>query len=440
MSRHWRADCQGFHRRDLLKLGVVGIFGLSLPQLLRLQALAGNQPRKADGVIFIWLAGGPSTIDMWDPRPEAPSEIRGEFKSIATRLPGVQFSEHLPRTAAIADKLTVIRSLAHSIAAHGPGTLYMTTGNKPTPTLQYPAYGSLCARLLPVDQGLPAYVSFGDFRNGLARQSGYLGPAYNPFLVEGSGGGKGRAATFRVRGINLPKDFSLADLEDREKLAQAFDASFRALDQASDLARGLDAFQRQALDILRSDKTRLALDLNREPDRLRERYGLEGFGQGVLAARRLIEAGVRFVTVSLGGWDTHQKNFETLSKRLLPQVDAALSALIADLDERGLLQRTVVYCAGEFGRTPRINKNAGRDHWARSMAVVLAGGGFQRGMVYGSTDPLGMAPASSPCSPDDVAATLFHCLGIDPHQELLTPGARPVQLFREGQVLSKVLI
>src|SRR5262249_36586053 len=210
-------------------------------------------------------------------------------------------------------------------------------------------------------------------------------------------------------------------------------------DRSADLVEGFDAFHRQALEILRSDKTKKAFDLAQEKQELRDRYGSNPFGQGALAARRLVEAGVRFVTLTLGGWGTPGKNFEALSKRLLPQLDQTLSALIGDLSDRGMLDRTVVYCAGEFGRTPKINKNAGRDHWARSMAVVLAGGGFKAGYAHGTTDAQGMAPASEPCTPDDVSATIFQNLGIDPHTELTTPTGRPVQLFREGKVVEKLL-
>jgi uncharacterized protein (DUF1501 family) len=243
----------------------------------------------------------------------------------------------------------------------------------------------------------------------------------------------------RVRGLSLPNGFGLKELENRDQLLQGFDRGFRSLDHASDLVDGLDAFHKQALEILYSDKTKNAFAQEREPQPLRERYGLTGFGQGALAARRLVEAGVRFVTLSLGGWDTHGGNFTTLSKNLLPQLDQTLSTLIDDLATRGMLDETVVYCAGEFGRTPKVNKNAGRDHWARSMAVVLAGGGFRHGYVHGSTDAQGMAPAVDPCTPDDLSATLFHCLGIDPHQELMTPTGRPIQLFREGNVVEKLL-
>jgi uncharacterized protein (DUF1501 family) len=442
MTRKW-TDCEGFHRRDFLRIGAAGLFGLSLPELLRLEARAKtDKDRKANAVILVWLAGGPATIDMWDLKPEAPEGIRGEFKPIDGKLEGCRISEHLPKMAELTDKTTIVRSLFHTIPNHGPGTVWMTTGNKPTPALQYPALGSVATKLLPAERGVPPYVTFSELRNGAAGQAGYLGTAYNPFAVEGAPGdtkGKGAAATLRVRGITLPTGFTLEELENRDKLLQGFDKKFEELDKASDLAEGLDTFHKQALEILRSDRTKKAFDLGKESQTLRDRYGANQFGQGCLAARKLVQAGVRFVTISLGGWDTHSGNFNSLKTRLLPQVDQTLSALIEDLDNQGMLDKTIVYCAGEFGRTPKVNQRAGRDHWARSMAVVLAGGGFKRGYVHGTTDAQGMAPASEPCTPDDVASTVFHNLGIDPHAELQTPTGRPVQLFREGKVIEKLL-
>lgn len=442
MSWRSRTDCEGFYRRDFLKIGTAGLLGLGLPELLQLEAQAAKdekqgRKKKADSVIMVWLAGGPATIDMWDLKPNAPEGIRGDFKPMHTRAGGIQISEHLPKMADVTDRVSIVRSLNHTIPSHGPATVFMTTGNKPTPALQYPAMGSLAMRLLKVDKGVPAYVSFNELRNGAAGLAGYLGTGYNPFTVEGAGNGK--APNLRVRGISLPTGFSLEDLENRDKLLKGFDKGLKQMDKSADAADGLDAFHKQALDILRSDKTRKAFNLAEEPQSLRERYGQTPFGQGVLAARRLVQAGVRFVTISLGGWDTHQKNFESLSKRLLPQLDQTLATLIDDLSQRGILDKTIVYCAGEFGRTPKVNKNSGRDHWARSMAAVLAGGGFRMGYTHGTTDAQGMAPATDACTPDDLAATVFHCLGVDPHQELQTPTGRPVQLFREGKVVEKLL-
>jgi uncharacterized protein (DUF1501 family) len=443
-------DCEGFSRRDFIKVGSAGLLGLTLPQVLKLESQARAEPaasrpnRRANSVIMIWLSGGPATIDMWDLRPNAPENIRGEFREINTAADGIRVCEHLPQMARVMDRCTIVRSLAHTIPSHGPATVFMTTGNRPTPALQYPALGSLVTRLIPAAPGVPPYVTFQELRNGSAGQAGYLGTAYNPFIVEGAPAQQGRAnaptaANLQVRGITLPSGFTLEQLENRDRLLRNFDASFENIDRDADLAGGLDAFHRQALEILRSDKTRNAFNLHQESTSLRQRYGMTPFGQGALAARRLIEAGVRFTTVSLGGWDTHGQNFNALRARLLPQLDQVLASLIQDLDDRGMLENTIVYCAGEFGRTPRVNNNAGRDHWARSMAVVLAGGGFRRGYAHGTTDVNGMAPANDPCTPDDVASTIFQQLGVDPHSELQTPTGRPVQLFREGRAIPRLI-
>lgn len=441
-----RTDCEGFHRRDFMQVGSAGLLGLSLPGLLAAEARAKDQgsiaPPKAKSVILVWLAGGPATIDMWDNKPDAPEGIRGEFKSIPTNVTGVHFAETLPKMAGVADKVSVIRSLYHTIPSHGPATVFMTTGNKPTAALQYPAMGSLAAKLLKTEKGIPPYVTFIDMRNGSAGGAGYLGTGYNPFTVEGGAGGRNNrnaSAAFRLRGITLPNGFSLEDLSKRDQLLRTFDDKFRTIDENNELVDGLDTFHRQALDILRSNKTKKAFNLDEEPASLREKYGTGSIGPAALAARRLVEAGVRFVTLGFGGWDTHQRTFESHKTRLMPNLDTALAALIADLDSRGMLDSTIVMCAGEFGRTPKINKNAGRDHWARSMASVVAGGGFQRGFVLGSTDASGMAPDVDPVTPDDVSATIFNQLGIRPDLELETPTGRPMQLFREGKIVEKLI-
>jgi len=446
MSTLHRTDCEGYHRRDFLSVGSAGLLGLTLPGILAAEAKAAGKKddslpkKKAKSVILVWLAGGPATIDMWDNKPEAPEGIRGEFKSIDTTVSGIQFAETLPKMAKVADKISVVRSLYHTIPSHGPASVFMTTGNKPSAALQYPAQGSLCAKLLQTEIGVPPYITFGDVRNGQAGLAGYLGTGYNPFVSEGGANGKGGGASFRVRGVSLDGKFTLEELEKRDALLKKFDNGFKTIDKNSELVDGLDTFHKQALEILRSDKTKKAFDLTLEKQSTREAYGATPLGQGALAARRLIEAGVRYATVSLGGWDTHGQTFQAHKTRLMPPLDQTLSALIADLDERGLLESTIVMCAGEFGRTPKINKNSGRDHWARSMACVLAGGGFKRGYAHGTTDASGMAPATEPVTPDDVASTIFQQLGIDPHQELQTPTGRPVQLFREGRVIEKLIV
>jgi hypothetical protein len=413
-------------RRHFLRVGSAGLFGLTLADLLRADATPSRKA-KATGVIQIWLGGGPATIDMWDLKPNAPVNVRGEFRPIPTRASGVQICEHLPKTAGVMDRCALVRSLSHEITAHGPGSVYMATGHVPSAALEYPALGALAARMLPASGAMPPYVVFNTAKTaGYPGGAGYLGSAFGPFEVEGT--------TTRVDGLGLPDGFTPKQLADRKKLRDQFDARFKALDDA-DVPAGLDRFQQQAVDILRSDKTRDAFDSSKEPAKVRDEYGKSPFGQSVLTARRLIEAGARFVTVGLGGWDTHAGNFQTLRGQLLPQVDSAIAALISDLDSRGLLDRTIVYCAGEFGRTPRVNGQAGRDHWARAMAVFLAGGGIRKGFVLGGTDANGMVPAGDPCTPADVAATVFQQLGVEPSRELKTPSGRPMLAFREGKVL-----
>jgi len=447
MADLFNRDCEGFHRRNFLQIGAAGALGLTLPGILASEAKAAKEKdggsaskTKAKSVILVWLAGGPATIDMWDNKPDAPEGIRGEFKNIKTKADGIEFAETLPKMAEVADKVTVVRSLYHTVPSHGPATVWMTTGNKPTAALQYPALGSVSAKLLSVEKGIPPFVTFIDLRGGQAGTSGFLGTGYNPFLVEGAGGGKGgAAANFRLRGISLPNNLSLDDLDKKDKLLKTFDDGFRKIDQNSDLADGLDTFHQQALDILRSDKTKKAFDLASEPQKVRDSYGTGPLAASGLAARRLVQAGVRFVTIGMGGWDTHQKTFEAHKQRLMPGLDSGLAALIADLDANGLLDSTIVMCAGEFGRTPKVNKNAGRDHWARSMACVLAGGGFKKGFAYGATDKEGMAPDRDGCTPDDIAATIFTQLGIPHTTELQTPTGRPITLFREGKVVEKIV-
>lgn len=433
-----RTDCEGFHRRDFLRVGAAGIFGPGLADALKATALAGDSSGErppATSVIQVWLSGGPSTIDMWDPKPEAPEEIRGEFRPIATAAPGVSIGEHMPGLAKVMGRCALIRSLGHTISAHGPGTVYMATGNRPSAALDYPTLGALAAKLLPSRPGMPPHVTFAALGEGTAGAGvGYLGPEYGPFEVEGDPG----RGTLRAQGVSLPDGVSLRDLEDRDALRSRLDAGLRALD-STDVMAGLDGFHRQAAEILRSDRVRAALDLGRERDSLRDDYGRTSLGQGALAARRLIEAGARFVTLGVGGWDTHANNFGALRDRLLPPLDRALSALIRDLDARGLLDETIVVCAGEFGRTPRVNGTAGRDHWSRSMAALLAGGGFRGGSAYGATDARGMAPSADACSPDDLAATIFRRLGVDPRHEVTSTGGRPIPIFREGRCLAPLL-
>jgi len=432
-SGHTLPSC---NRRGFLKVGTASLVGLSLAEVLRQEARAGTKPASAaNGVILVWLGGGPATIDMWDLKPDAPDTIRGDFRPIATKIPGIQISEHLPKTASVMDRCTLIRSLQHGIPAHGPAAVHMATGHLPSPSVEYPSLGALAAKVMPAAPGVPPYVAFAAARgSGFPGGAGYLGLSCNPFEVADNADSD-RVA---VDGIALPSGFTLEQLDDRRQLRDVIEKRFRTLDSL-DVPASLDRFQQQALDILRSDRTRKAFDLDQEKAATREAYGPSPFGRSVLAARRLIEAGCRFVTVGLGGWDTHAANFTTLRTRLLPPLDRALAALVEDLDRRGLLESTIVYGAGEFARTPRVNGQAGRDHWSRAMSVFLAGGGMRRGHVHGKTDAYGDSPTAGNCTPADVSATLFRALGVNPHSDLVMPSGRTAPMFRDGKVIEELL-
>jgi hypothetical protein len=422
-------------RRDFLQVGTAALFGLSFSDLLAAKAIGDDAPgaaAPARNCIFVWLAGGPATIDMWDMKPAAPQGVRGEFRPIATTVPGLAVCEYLPEMANVMDRCALVRSVAHNLAEHGPGTELVVTGHLPTAALAYPSLGSMASKLLRERPGVPKYMTLGETAPG---GSGFLGASASPFHIRPADL-TGRERT--TVPVELPEGFSLDDLARRESLLARLDSQFAALDRAP-LARELSSFQRQALDILRSNKTRQALNLQAEPEATRTRYGRGWAGQALLAARRLVEAGVGFVTASIGGWDTHQDNFGQLRNRLLPQLDHALSALIADLDERGLLGETLVYCAGEFGRTPFVNGQAGRDHWARAMSVLLAGGNLPRGHLHGATDERGMEPTDEPCSPADINATLLSLLGVSTDTMFMTSAGRPISAFGDGVAIAQLV-
>jgi hypothetical protein len=397
-------------------------------------------------VILVFLDGGPSTIDMWDMKPGAPAEVRGEFRPVATAVLGVRVCEHLPRLAKVTDRVTLVRSLHHVIPDHFAGARYVLSGRLPSRAADPPALGSLAAALLPPAPGAPpALVLSVKYDAGLSQASGpgRLGAAFGALRLDlGAGFEK-----IRLEGVSLPDGLPLSELEDRERLRRRLDRSFAALDR-SGLPAQLDRFQQQALDVLRSDKVRRALDTSSEPAGVRKAYGLSdtglpagdspGLARALLAARRLIEAGVRFVTVgAAGNWDTHRNQFPRMRTELLPTLDRGLPALIADLDQRGLLAETIVYCVGEFGRTPRVDAQGGRDHYPQAMSALLAGGGFPRGHVHGATDWRGTAPSEGACTPADIAATVFHLLGFPPAHRLAT--LRDSTIFPEGRVLTGLL-
>jgi hypothetical protein len=421
-------------RRDFLQVGTAALFGISFSDLLAAKTIDDEAPGAAPAArncIFVWLAGGPATIDMWDMKPAAPRNIRGEFRPIASAVPGLSVCEHLPEMAKVMDRCALVRSVAHNLAEHGPGTELVVTGHLPTTALSYPSLGSMASKLLTERAGVPKYMTLGDASPG---GSGFLGATASPFHIRPVDlAGRERTTV----PVELPEGFSLDDLARRESLLARLDNQFAALDRAP-LVKELSSFQRQALDILRSNKTRQALNLQAESEATRSRYGGGWAGQALLAARRLVEAGVGFVTASIGGWDTHGDNFGQLRNRLLPQLDRALSALIADLDERGLLGETLVYCSGEFGRTPFVNGQAGRDHWARAMSVLLAGGNLPRGYAHGATDERGMEPIDEPCSPADINATLLSLLGVPADATFTTSAGRPIAAFGDGVPIAEL--
>jgi uncharacterized protein (DUF1501 family) len=419
---------QKLGRRTFLRVGTVA--GLSLAGALRCSAGANAAPRpRAKNVIMIFLTGGPATIDMWDMKPDAPAGIRGEFRPRETAVIGVQICEQMPRLAAAMQHATLVRSVSHTIAEHTQGVEYVMTGNRPTPAVEFASLGSLAAHLLENSSGVPAYMTLGAVGSSGA---GDLGAALNPFVIAAAGG---REQGERSDQLGLPEGFSVSDLDRRQQVLARLDQRMRVLE--TELPQQLDRFQQQALDILRSDKINQAMDTSH--DSASDQYGASLLGRNVLAARRLIEAGGRFVTVGFGDWDTHANNFARLNTTLLPELDRALSALLTDLDQRGLLSETIVYCTGEFGRTPGINSAAGRDHWARSMTALVAGGGFLRGIAYGATDSEAAEPIADACTPDDLSATIFHQLGFAPERQVEMRSGRPLALFREGRVLKGLI-
>jgi hypothetical protein len=418
-------------RRRFLQVGACSALGVGLTDVLRARAGGALQRPRAAGVILVWLDGGPATIDMWDPKPEAGESIRGEFRTISTSLPGVAFSEHMARSARMLDRCVLVRSLHHNIPDHVPGAQYVVTGNKPSASLEHPSVGSLAAHLLTGSRGMPPYFTMGATPNAGA---GFLGPAFNPFPVQV----EGPQATVNLDGVMLPEGFTTESLTARRELLSAFDRSFRRDHTAVDIEATLSRFQLDAYDILTSNRIAKAFDLAGEAEAVQENYGRSEVGRHALTARRLIEAGARFVTVGVPGWDTHTSNFAAL-RGLLPPVDQAVAALVADLDQRGMLDETLVVCGGEFGRTPVVNGAAGRDHWSRAMSVLLAGGGLRRGYVHGATDEQGFDPVDDACTPDDLAATVLALLGFPHDHEVHTTSGRPVKLMEFGVPIRAIM-
>jgi hypothetical protein len=411
-----RGFCDGVARRDFLKIGALGMGGLGLPGLLQAEKAQGKG-RSQKAVIMVFLAGGPSHMDTFDMKEDAPAEVRGEFASIPTKVSGIRICEHLPGIAAQMDQCSIIRSIADTVNNHS--SYHCMTGrpkNGPQPVGGWPSIGSIVANVQGDHLGTPGYVNMG----GGLKGGGFLGSAYAGF----STGGKGRYDMARQSGMKENRYAS------RKDLLKGFD-QFRRDCDASGMMDGFDVFNRQAFDIITSARLAKALDLKNEDAKTVKRYGNDC--KNFLLARRVVEAGARFVTLTTGGWDTHSKNFISLRDTRLPNLDKGVSNLIQDLRDRSMLDDVTVIVWGEFGRTPKINGNAGRDHWPRVMSVLLAGGGMKNGQVIGATDPKGGEPADRPVYLGEVFATLYHNVGIDVTRTMLKDlSGRPQYLVDNG--------
>ncbi|HEV7223594.1 MAG TPA: DUF1501 domain-containing protein [Pirellulales bacterium] len=449
-----RGNCQGFSRRTALKAGFLGVGGLGLADLLRLQA-RGGATRKDAAVILLWLDGGPSQLETYDPKPEATSEYRGPYGVIDTNVPGIRISEMLPHHARHADKMVLVRSLHHDTGDHFAGAHWMLTGRFGSTAVnlpqKYPSVGSIASRMRGANQpGLPAYVGLPAAQSVYLfpgyQGAAYLGGAYNPFDVDTQQ--KYLAANSKLK-ITHPRcldQFSQGQagrIEGRVQLLKSFDKIRRELDQSGAMD-SLDHYQQQAVEMILGGKAQRAFDLEQEDPRVAERYGESPWGQYALMARRLVEAGVTFVTVDMPHWDDHS-NIEKGHGYKLPPLDQAVGALLEDLHERSLLDRVLVMVMGEFGRTPRINAGQpgipipGRDHWGSAISVMLAGGGLRTGQVVGATNARAEHPVERPLTPDDLLATVYHVLGIDPSISFPDHAGRPVPILDVGRPIAEII-
>lgn len=436
-------------RRAALQVGSFGAFSLS--QLLHAEQV---NPRAlsatAKSAILLFQFGGPSHLDTFDPKPDAPAEIRGEFASIPTNVDGRRICEHLPKLAQMADQYSLVRSVHHKSSSHNPGAYVALTGREPLTDIvtlnassnDFPHPGSIVdyldrtPREVPTSVAMPTMIADGPFRTP-GEFAGFLGKKHDPVWVLKDPNAKG----FNVDELKLPTGVSIDRIRDRQRTLGQLNQLSQLAETVADV-RGLSDYQSRAVDLVTSPAAQTAFDLQLEPDTMRDRYGRNKYGQSVLLARRLVEAGVRFVTVyysaGIGGWDTHKDNFSTLKNSRLPENDTAISALLSDLKERGLLDSTLVYWTGDFGRTPKINKDAGRDHWPPCGTVMMAGGGIQGGREYGKSDATGAYPADQPTTPGDITATLFHAMGFDPQTEIRDQLGRPMPIAG-GDVIKALL-
>ncbi len=423
-------------RRDFLYAGLAGGLGLTMGDLLKLRAAEAKSESplvaKADSLIHIFLPGGAAAQELWDPKPLAPSEYRGPLGTVDTVITGEKFSQYLKNTAKIADRLTVVRSMTHGEAAHERGTHNMFTGYRPSPALAYPSIGSVVSHELGSRKNLPPYVCVPNMANEFAG-TGYLSTAFGPFAL----GSEPSDAAFKVRDLSLPASVSPERFDRRRSILDTVDSHFRYLEQ-SDSLRAMDSFYEAAYAMISSKEAREAFNLAAEPAAMRDAYGRNVAGQRLLMARRLVESGVRVVSVTYGGWDHHTNIARAIETNATP-FDQAFAALITDLEQRGMLERTMVMVSSEFGRTPKINKDAGRDHWPRVFSVAFAGGGFKKGLIYGSSDATGAEPDSNPLTVENMSATVFNQLGINPEKHLIAPGGRPAAIVKDGQVMTDLL-
>ncbi len=433
------------NRRAFLRAGTLGAFGLSLARYLGLREAQGAAPAPAKSVLLIYTMGGISHHDSFDPKPEAPAEVRGEFSTIPTRLPGVRFSEHVPRLAQMADQFALLRSVQHNERDHGVGAYYMLRGfPQPDPSLDRPenqkranpTFGAHVARLRGSANGLPPYICVPGL-SYLAQidyyTAGWMGRGYDPLVLRADP----NSPAFAVPGLMPAPEVPARRLHQRMSLAQTIDRQCLLFESSAD-ARGMEAHHERAYQVLSSSRTRRAFEIGAEPDRVRDAYGRTRLGQSCLLARRLVEAGVPFVTVDDDGWDHHAQVFPGLKQRL-PDLDRSLSALLEDLRQRGLLPTTLVALLTDFGRTPQINKSAGRDHWPGVFSVLFAGAGIGGGQVIGVSDKIGAAPVERRISPKDLAATLYHVLGIDPFQDYRDRQGRTFKVLDEGDVIRELV-
>ncbi len=424
-------------RRDFLAVGALGFLGFTLADLLKAETAlaaepgAGPAPR-AKSVLHIFLPGGMAHQESFDPKPFAPLEYRGPFGTTKTAIPGEAFCENVPEIAKVADKLTVVRSMTHGEAAHERGTHNMFTGYRPSPAIVYASMGSVVSHELGPRENLPPYVCIPNQPNQYAGP-GYLSSSYGPFSLGSDPASRG----FRVRDLSLPGGVDEARFTRRRSALDAVNAHFAAK-EASDELDAMDSFYNRAYGMISSPEAREAFNLDAEPDAVRKAYGENQAGQRLLMARRLIAAGVRVVSVTYGGWD-HHRDISGGFKRQMPALDRAFAALIRDLDRTGLLDETIVMLSSEFGRTPKINKDAGRDHWPKVFSVVVAGGGFKQGYIHGTSNATASEPDSSAIGPPDLFATVYQMLGIDYSKRLLAAGNRPINIIRDGDAVPALI-